>query len=91
MHTASSEPRRPGPSSTRLLDPSPVQVFGELELADRIGRGEPVRRCLLSIGNPRALFAPIRPGTRVPRIEEMKIELDLTADMLLEELPAADE
>lgn len=91
MRTVSSDPRRPEPSSARLLDPSPVQVFGELELADRLGRGEPVRRCLVSIGNPRTLFAPIRPGTRVLRIEEMKAELDLTADMLLEELPAVDE
>lgn len=68
MRTAVSDPGRSAPSAGNLLDPTPVQVFGELELADRLGRGEPVRRCLVSIGNPRALLAPVRPGTRVPRL-----------------------
>lgn len=45
-----------------------VQVFGEPELEDRIERGESHRRCLISIGNPRSLFGPERPGRTVPRV-----------------------
>ena len=66
MNTPGREPELSDPSIISFLDPVPVQVFGEMELADRLGRGEPVRRCLVSIGNPRAFLAPVRPGTRVP-------------------------
>lgn len=45
-----------------------VQVFGENELIDSIRRGEDHCRSLISIGNPRAFFAPARPGTFVPRL-----------------------
>jgi hypothetical protein len=32
----------------------------------------------------------VNEGIRAARIEEMKVELDLTADMLLEELPTVE-
>ncbi len=56
------------------LNESPVQVFGEIELAERIARAEPVRRSLISIGNPRAFFAPVKPGTRVPPLFRQKFD-----------------
>jgi len=51
-----------------------VQVFGENELIDRIERGEKHCRCLISIGNPRALFAPVRPGTYLPRLFKRRFD-----------------